>query len=42
MSADPFDKDGRRVAGGMDDYIVKPVEPVALSAMLDRWLMVGR
>jgi signal transduction histidine kinase/DNA-binding response OmpR family regulator/ligand-binding sensor domain-containing protein len=38
MSADPFRKDGETIAGGMDDYIVKPVEPQTLSAILTRWL----
>jgi signal transduction histidine kinase/CheY-like chemotaxis protein/ligand-binding sensor domain-containing protein len=38
MSADPFRNDGETIAGGMDDYIVKPVEPQTLSAILARWL----
>jgi signal transduction histidine kinase/DNA-binding response OmpR family regulator/sugar lactone lactonase YvrE len=40
MSADPFQKDGESIAGGMDDYLVKPVEPESLQAMLTRWLPV--
>jgi signal transduction histidine kinase/DNA-binding response OmpR family regulator/ligand-binding sensor domain-containing protein len=38
MSADPFANDGETIAGGMDDYIVKPVEPESVRAMLARWL----
>jgi CheY-like chemotaxis protein len=39
MSAEPFDDaNPQAVAEGMDDYILKPVEPQSLGAALGRWL----
>ena len=40
-SATSRDRD-RCLAAGMDDYISKPIDVVALDLVLGRWLSVGR
>ncbi len=42
MTANAFDKDRHDCeAAGMDDFVAKPVEPLALYGTLDRWLSAG-
>jgi CheY-like chemotaxis protein/anti-sigma regulatory factor (Ser/Thr protein kinase) len=39
MTADTFDGEATRLAQtGMDDYVVKPVEPSTLATVVNRWL----
>ena len=42
LTANAFDEDRRRcLAAGMDDFLVKPLSPDALRAMLTRWASRG-